>query len=77
MIAEKGVVDKRKITIVQLQGKIPKISCRGIGEIFKIEKASAATIIKNKEKLRKEYASFQDKRKRNRQGKFHKFNDAV
>ena len=77
MIAEKGVVDKRKITIVQLQGKIPKISCRGIAEIFKIEKTSAATIIKNKKKLRKEYASFQDKRKRNRQGKFHKFNDAV
>ena len=38
-------------------GKNPKIGCRDIAEIFKIGKTSA-TMIKNEEKLCKEYGSF-------------------
>ena len=44
---------------------------------FNIGKTSAATIIKNEEKLRKDYASFEGNKKRIRQGKFHKLNEAI
>ena len=55
----------------------PKIGCRDIAEIVNIGKTSVATIIKNEEKIRKDYASFEGKRKRIRQGKFHKLNEAM
>ena len=48
-----------------------------ITEIFNIGKTSAATIIKNVEKLRKDYASFEGNWKRIRQGQFHKLNEAM
>ena len=53
------------------------INCKDIAEIFNIGKTSAATIVKNEEKLRKDYASFEGNRKRIRQGKFYKLNEAV
>ena len=40
-------------------------------------KTSSATIIKNEEKLRKDYVSFEGNRKQIRQGKFHKLNEAM
>ena len=55
----------------------PKIGCRDIAEIVNIGKTSVATIIKNEEKLRKDYASFEGNRKRIRQGKFYKLNEAM
>ena len=67
----------KKGQLLNYRKKTPKIGCKGIAKIFKIGKTSAATIIKNEEKLCKEYASFQDNRNRNRQGKFHKLNEAM
>ena len=66
-----------KVQLLDYRKKTPKIDCRNIAEIFKIGKTSAATIINNEEKLCKEYASFQGNRKRNRQVKFHKLNEAI
>ena len=40
-------------------------------------KTSSATIIKNEDKLRKDYVSFEANRKRIRQRKFHKLNEAM
>ena len=67
----------QKVQLLDYRKKTPKIDCRNIAEIFKIGKTSAATIINNEEKLCKEYASFQGNRKRNRQVKFHKLNEAI
>ena len=39
------------------------IGCKYIAEIFNIGKASAATTIKNEEKFRKDYTSFESNRK--------------
>ena len=48
----------------------PTIGCRDIAEMFNIGKTSAATIIKNEARLRKDCASFEDNSKRIRQRKF-------
>ena len=66
-----------KIKLLDYKKSNPTIGCRDIVEIFNIEKTSAASIIKNEEKLRKDYASFEGNRKRIRQGKFYKLNEAV
>ena len=67
----------KKIKLLDYKKSNPTIGCRDIAEIFNIGKTSAATIIKNEEKLRKDYASFEGNRKRIRQGKFHKLNEAM
>ena len=66
-----------KIKLLDYKKSNPMIGCRDIAEIFNIGKTSAATIIKNVEKLRKDYASFEGNSKRIRQGKFHKLNEAM
>ena len=71
LIAEKDAVTKRKVQLLNYREKIVNICCRDNTEIFKIGKTSAATIIENEEKLRKEYAIFQSNRKWNRHGKLH------
>ena len=45
--------------------------------ILKLKKRSAATTVKNEEKLREEYASFQGNTKRKSQGKSHKLNGTM
>ena len=66
-----------KIHLLDYKKSNPTIDCRDIAEIFNIGKTSAATIIKNEEKLRKDYASLEGNRKRIRQGKLHKLNEAM
>ena len=53
----------KKIKLLDYKKSNPTIGCRDIAEIFNIGKTSAATIIKNEEKLRKDYASFEGNRK--------------
>ena len=48
-----------EIKLLDYKKNNPTIGCRDIAEIFDIGKTSAATIIKNQEKLRKDYASFE------------------
>ena len=55
----------------------PTIDCRDTAEIFNIGKASAVTIIKSEEKLRKDYAIFEGNRKQICHGKFHRLNEAM
>ena len=55
----------------------PTIACRNIAQIFNIGKTYGATIIKNEEKLGKDYASFEGNRERIHHGKFHKLNEAM
>ena len=66
-----------KIKLFDYKKSNPTIGCRDIAETLKIVKTSAATIIKNKEKLRKDYASFEDNRKQIRRRKFNKLNEAM
>ena len=66
-----------KINLLDHKKSNPTIGCRDVAEIFNIGKTSAATRIKNEEKLRKDYASFAGNRKRIRQGKFHKLNETM
>ena len=66
-----------KVTLFDYKKTNPKIGFRDIAEIFNIGKTFAVTIIRNEEKLRKGYASFEGNRKQIRQGKFHKLNEAM
>ena len=66
-----------KIKLLDYKKSNPTIGCREIAEIFNVGKTSAATIIKNEEKLRKGYANFEGNRKRICQGKLHKLNEAM
>ena len=66
-----------KIELLDDKKSNPTISCRDIAEIFNIGKTSAETIIKNEEKICKDYASFEGNRKRIRLGKFNKLNEAM
>lgn len=66
-----------KVKLLDYKKDHPKKSCRDIAEVFKIGKTSAATILKNEDKLRKDYATFQGNQKRNRKGKYHKLNEAM
>ena len=67
----------KQIKLLDYQKSNLPIGCRDIAETFNIGKTSAATIIKNEEKLRKDYASFESNRKRIDQGKFNKLNEAI
>ena len=67
----------KQIKLLDYQKSNLPIGCRDITETFNIGKTSAATIIKNEEKLRKDYASFESNRKRIHQGKFNKLNEAI
>ena len=67
----------KKVTLFNYKKTNPKIGFRDIAEIFNIGKTFAVTIIRNEEKLRKGYASFEGNRKQIRQGKFHKLNEAM
>ena len=67
----------KKIKLLDYKKSNPTTGCRDIAEIFNIGKTSAATIIKNEEKLRRGYASFEGNRKRVRRGKFHKLNEEM
>ena len=66
-----------KIKLLDYKKSNTTIGCRDITEIFNVGKTSAATIIKNEEKLRKDYASSEGNRKRIREGKFNKLNEAM
>ena len=66
-----------KIELLDDKKSNPTISCRDIAEIFNTGKTSAETIIKNEEKICKDYASFEGNRKRIRLGKFNKLNEAM
>ena len=66
-----------KIKLLDYKKSNPTIGCRDIAEIFNIGKTSAATIIKNEEKLRIDFTSFEGSRKRICQAKFHKLNEAM
>ena len=66
-----------KIKLLYYKESTPTIGCRNIAEVFNIGKTSAATIIKNEEKFRKDYSSFEGNRKRIRLGKFSKLNEAM
>ena len=66
-----------KIKLFDYKKSNPTIGCWDIAETFNIGKTSAATIIKNKGKLRKDYASFEDNKKRIRQRKFNKLNEEM
>ena len=74
---KKTLSPSEKVQLLDYRKKNPKIGYRDIAEIFKIKKKSAATFIKNEEKFRKKYASFQGNRKRNRRGKFQKLSEAM
>ena len=52
-----------KIKLLDYKKSNPMIGCRDVAKIFIIGKRSAATIIKNAEKLRKDYASSECNRK--------------
>ena len=67
----------KKIKLLHYKKSNPMIGCRDIAEIFNIGKTSSPTIIKNEEKFRKDYASFEGNRKRIRQGKLNKLNEAM
>ena len=67
----------KKIKLLDYKKSNTTIGCRDIAEIFNVGKTSAATIIKNEEKLRKDYASSEGNRKRIREGKFNKLNEAM
>ena len=67
----------KKINLLDYKKSNHTIGYRDIAEIFDIGKTSAATIITNEEKLRKDYASFEGSRRRIRQGKFRKLNEVM
>ena len=68
---------REKTKLLDYEKSNPTIACTNIAKIYNIRKTSTATIIKNEEKLRKDYASFERNRKRVHQGKFHKLNEAM
>ena len=76
-LQRKTLSRSEKIKLHDYKKSNPKIGCRDIAEISNIGKTSAATTIKNEEKLRKDYASFEGNRKRIRQGKFHRVNEGM
>ena len=73
-LSKKTLTLKEKIKVLDYKKKNPDISCRQISEIYSIGKTSAASIIKNEVKLRKEFESFQGNIKRNRIGKYQLIN---
>ena len=70
LLQRKTLSLSEKIKLLDYKKSNPTIGCRDIAEMFNIGKTSAATIIKNEARLRKDCASFEDNRKRIRQGKF-------
>ena len=70
LLQRKTLSLSEKIKLLDYKKSNPRIGCRDIAEMFNIGKTSAATIIKNEARLRKDCASFEDNRKRIRQGKF-------
>ena len=74
---EKHYRYEKKIKLFDYKKSNPTIACRNIAKIFNIGKTSSATIIKNEEKLGKDYASFEGSRERTHHGKFHKVNEAM
>ena len=72
-LAKKTLTLDERIKFLYFAEKNPKLGCRKLADIYKIEKIAAATILKDEKKLRKQHEIFFEKaKKRNRHGKYHK-----
>ena len=77
-LEKKTLTLQEKIKFLDYAEANEKLGCRKLADVFKIEKAAANNILKNKQMLREQCEHFHDKtKKRSRPGKYKVINDIL